>query len=932
MKGSKTNALSPELEHGMILNLASPGEENFLPYQFKLPGTSKQYPRKNKFRLKYKINNWSFDTSRNNSLHSPNSSLDYNPCYTYNSSIRILSRSAKIMRALSSTHNSFRHENVGIRKLLNFDSTPSPKENSSYESSLIDPDTPLTALNSSLSDSTDSNVPTVESIDENQNQTPQNRKHVRINKANMEESPHGQSRTSYIMSLLEKERTDTNANHGRGLPSLCSFNQLDRSNGSCRVIIASTPRNLAQEFEQEVPSDRPHTPENIINVIPESISAIKKSHKKEKLYCHEEQSSTQRTDVLLKRDSSSTMIESSKIDVAGETNVTSESESQKKYKSIKRTLIYNVNNECLNTTSESDNGIQYETSIETDSLESGFEQIESDEMLNIESESHEKNMQIDENDKKNEGSSKEDVCAVSRLSLLEESSGICNVNVTNEKVLTSPESSSHSSQDAHKVVTPENHINMLKHVLTESIKKSHKKIKHGNRKKLFNRTDAHEEMELEKSAMSLDNVCNDDNQDIKNQTVDTTCSSSPCNLEFNRPNTPENVNSSRLLLHDFDSVKKSHKKDKRSKRTYSFAERYDREYQKKNNLLQRNEENNVSRISHRNESFGLQETPDASPKEKKKSRSMLYSSTPKMKNDFTSLGCNNIDEFKIYTPIKKPILLTVTNYLPTDELLLQEDESVQRRTTSKEIDYSRCITPIARFKELRKNEEIASKRDNTTGCKTDTSIPQVVDTANVEDKNGRSTPINMSTMELLYNKDSIKKSHKKDKHNHSKRPTSEKKRLYMQESEHHVNFVSNEKMLDECAALSLKHRADNCSTKVRCTLREKENVNNTKTIDYDDPQPSTSREADNIENTKNISISKFLNSTPPNSSSVMNLMKLRYTTSIKKSHKKERDMNAQTKYIFMDQEHELSDDGSIFDEEDKLNFMDINDNSTETKI
>ncbi|XP_071644735.1 uncharacterized protein [Temnothorax longispinosus] len=933
MKGSnsKDGALSPE--HDIIINLTSPTENKFLPYSFKLPGASiKQYPRKNRFRFQYKMKKFCIvgTTNTDNSLHSSNSSSD-DSYDIYKSD----SRSAKIMRALSS--NSSR-EDLGIRKLLNFDSTPSPK-NSSYENSVspINADTSPSTLNSSLTDSIDSNVPTAESIDENQNQTPQhNRKHIKTSSKRTDVKENTLSRSSQLMRLLPKdgkERTDKDANHRISLHPFCSLNSgLNRPS---RVITASTPRNLSQEFNQEV-LDRPHTPENIINIIPESISAIKKSHKKEKLYCPEEQSSTQQKDVPVKNDDlHSRTTESSGIDVNAETNATSESESQKKNRNPKRTLIYNFDDERLDIGSDFDCSMQEATG--TDSLESGLDQIQSDETQDIDFNdcvSHEENMQVSihltDDDEEKKDRSKENVCneKASPLSLQEESSGICNVNATSENRMASPESNPIISQDASKVVTPENHVNVLKHVLTESIKKSHKKLKHGNRRTLFKTKD--QEMELPKSEMSLEDACNDD-QD-KSQTANAICVSSPQNFEFDRPNTPENVNSSRLLLLGFNSVKKSHKKDKRSKRTYSFAECHHEYRKRSNDSLQssRDEEENIDGISRRNESLGVEESPSMSPEKKKKPRSMsLLSSTPKMPSAFVSLGCKSIDdEVQIYTPIKKPpVLLTVTDYVLVDEMSQKRDESAQ--ATSNEIDCSRCVTPVARFKELRKNEDLASKRDNATEFETDVSVLKTADTVNLKDKNGRSTPINMSTVELLHNIDSIKKSHKKDKHNHSRRPTSKKKRSYIQESRH-VSFTDSEKMLEEHTALSLKHHVDSpCAEKEICSIMyEKEGEKACKETDYDDPQPSTSRGADDVQSVKNTTVSKFLNTTPPNSSNAIKFIKLQHRTSIKRSHKKERDMNAQTKYIFMSQEPE-SDDGSIFDEEDRLSFMTMNDSNTE---
>lgn len=604
----------------------------------------------------------------------------------------------------------------------------------------------------------------------------------------------------------------------------------------------------------------------------------------------------------------------------------SENISEKKNRNIKRTLIYNVDDELNSDISlDFDHSIQQKiTSMENDSLESGLDRIESDEIQDIDSndcEGHEENMQVsidlidDNHGGEEEDCSKLNVYneEVNQLSLQKESPSTCNVNVTSKNRMASPESNSVISRDTNKVGTPENHINMLEHILTESIKKSHKKIKHGNRRALFETKDRHEKMESAKSEISAEDTCNND-QDIKSQVTDTICVTNLQNSD--RPNTPENINSSRLLLLDFNSVKKSHKKDKRSKRTSSFTECHDYEYRKRSNSLRsRYEEENIDRILHRNESLGLEESPGKSPKKKKKPVSMfLQSSTPKMSSAFMFLESKDIDdEFKIYTPIKKrQILYTVTHHVSADEMTQEKDETAQE--TSKEIDCSRCMTPVARcIKGSRKNEDLTSERENAKRFETDISVLKTVDTANLKD-NGRSTPINMSTMELLCNVDSIKKLHKKDKH--SRRPISEKKQSYIAENNH--------------TTLSLKHVDNHCNEKEMCSnTREKEKDKNYREITYDDPQPSTSHGGDNIKNVKNTSKSRLLNTTPPNSLNAMNLMKLVHTTSIKKSHKKERDFNAQAKYILMSQEHELSDDGSIFDEEDRLISFIEHDNSNE---
>jgi len=280
---SKDSALSPNLEHD-IVNLTPSNKDKFLP-QFKLPRTStKQYPRKNKYLFQYKLGKpLIYETNTDNWLYASNSTSDYsdNSYCTYNS-ILMSSRSAKIMRALSD--DSFRRKTVGIRKSLNFDSSPSPKKSSSYDeisTSSISTNT-SSILDSSLTDSTDSNVPitSIESIDENQNKTPQqSRKYIKIssNKIDIKENKYIRPRTSYLMSLLQQnEKTNKNTNQEISSYPSCSFTG---SKGPNRVINASTPRNLFQQFNQEI-DDRPHTPENMMDVVPESISAIKKSHKK----------------------------------------------------------------------------------------------------------------------------------------------------------------------------------------------------------------------------------------------------------------------------------------------------------------------------------------------------------------------------------------------------------------------------------------------------------------------------------------------------------------------------------------------------------------------------------------------------------------------------------------------------------------------------
>jgi len=306
----------------------------------------------------------------------------------------------------------------------------------------------------------------------------------------------------------------------------------------------------------------------------------------------EEQLFTKQADVSVENDNlrPKTMMESSETDMFANSSC---SESQRKNKNIKRTLIYNLDNKS-DAGSDSDYSVQQETtSKESDlSMESGLGLIEHDKMPDIDSsdcEKHEKSMEISmhltDEEEKEEDRSKENICneEVDQLSLQDESSSVPNVNVTNENRMASPESNPTVSQDTNGVVTPENHINMLKQVVTESIKKSHKKIKQGTRKTLFKTEVLHQKMSSTKP--EVEDACNND-QDIENQAADIICASSSQNSD--RPSTPENINSSRDLLLHFNSVKKSHKKDKRSKKNPSHAESCNYEHRKRNsNSLQR---------------------------------------------------------------------------------------------------------------------------------------------------------------------------------------------------------------------------------------------------------------------------------------------------------------------------------------------------------
>lgn len=231
---------------------------------------------------------------KSNLLKYSNSPLDSNSFDT-DKSLRDLSRSAKIMRALSISRDLFYHRNVTIKKSLNFDSSPSPQKTSNFNTSSVDSMTDTSSpmldkslrLDSSSNDSVASSmlIASLESIDENQNRTPQQNRKIakmlsnrRINiKENTDESESSCSTSSLRSNLREKIDNIVYASH---TPNLQSFNHQDnRSRAPGCIIVASTPRNLTQEFNQDA-NNRSHTPDNMMDLIPESMSAIKKSHKK----------------------------------------------------------------------------------------------------------------------------------------------------------------------------------------------------------------------------------------------------------------------------------------------------------------------------------------------------------------------------------------------------------------------------------------------------------------------------------------------------------------------------------------------------------------------------------------------------------------------------------------------------------------------------
>lgn len=603
----------------------------------------------------------------------------------------------------------------------------------------------------------------------------------------------------------------------------------------------------------------------------------------------------------------------------------------KKNRSVKKTLVYHSDDQLSETGSIFKHGAQRKAKLRKKNLlENRLDKVKNDKIQDIDLNNykrHEENIQHRDNTHLINYDDKQDYSIeniydnnTSQSFSQKESSSTCNINIMDENRAVSPEPNSTIPQDSG-IATPENNINIIEHILTESIKKSHKKIKHENRKTSLKAKTLYQKIETAQLEASVQDTSNDNqSEDVKNEAVVESCALNSQNAD--RPSTPENINSSRLLLSEFKSVKKSHKKDKYSKRISGLAKchKYHHEYRKKydNSLQDKDEEKDTSKTSHGNESVELNELFDMSPKKKKKSINVCFANNVhKLLCSSKSLRHNNTnEEFKIYTPTTHrkitPTNRSVINHVCTDEILQEQDKSAEN--TSKEIDWSRCMTPIARcLKKSRESKDLTCIKKLETDAYVSSDGPNA-NVADLKDENGRSTPINMSTTELLCNIDSIKKSHKKDKHSRSicKRPVLWKENSYTEENGS-VNSPNINKLKQNTF---LKHMDNDYAKTGMCSNEEESKCD--EEIIYDDPQPSTSQVRDNV-NLKTVNKLE-LNTTPPNDLNATNFIKLLHTISIKKSHKKERDCNAQAKYILMNEEHELSNDGSIFDEEDKLNF------------
>lgn len=1006
---TEEHSLSNERKELKFRTDLSPPNDNryFLKRSYTSPRIFKS--RRNRGFVCYRMNrSLSIDNSKNDRLFkSPNSSSGSSNA----DNEKHLTRSAKIMRALNFNCSPFYNQRKKIKKTLNFNLTPSPKKFSNLKSSRDNINFNLTTsspkINKTLNfDTSPSNSSTssifltsFDSMDENQNQTPSQRnkkakklldyitpkKRMYVSSPNMDISS-----PSLRLSLNEKINDIVQMNCS---PSH-SFNQNRKAlnfNTRCNI---STPRNLYADFSNE-DDERPHTPENTIPIIPESMSAIKKSHKKERSLRQMDNLSIKHTNVLQKltdpftvkqfddlrrekRPLSPPMVEKDIVSVCDTNSIKQSHKKDKSRKNISMLLsgdelsdsgsifeysigqgnIKGENNTCHTNLNfnKSDDNIDYDSSSNNILANS----IGCYELINSSNDTT-NNQGLDiitgMDTKSSSSRVEEEICNTVSQNPLPSTS---NANKKSRSV--TPQAFETNSVSSVRVMTPENQIDFLQHIQTESIKKSHKKIKEEKRKKLF----LPRNLEHKLKEAKLDTVKNkhfevsEDDQNDNNIPTNEEC----VNIDsIVRASTPENVNSSRLLLSNFTSVKKSHKKDKHNKIVSQFIRRQqflnkDADY----NNVQHEMHNDITKKDQRQIKNKFIENDSAmsnlhlnninlnskvSPS-KRKILSYLPDDDDDDDDDLLHLLCNskltqnegrNMEEFKICTPIKKRRPLLKTDVKSDDLHIVQSNKNDSFEEEIVNIDASRCLTPILRHLGCTvlpgQNTDLlkTSNDDKNTSNEKSNSVEEQQQ-PDTQDQNGRSTPKNMSTIELLPNVNSIKKSHKKDKRGNGLHRSLilEQEKLFLQKNDNkflqnnHRNSTIVSKSNDNKSSL-----ADNtCSTNMLSDGSNNYAQNSTITI-YKDSQ--TSNQDVNVNDRQNILTNDTTssNKTPPNCLMVKNYMRLLQTTSIKKSHKKERNRK---KHKIINKDPELSDEGSIFGESEKVDTLDdlriqINSNKTD---
>lgn len=910
-KNKKDYAIcSSKLDQRCFISWSSP-EDNF-SFKHRYVRCSRSVPHGNKHFAKYRLSrSLNFDSSISNS-NSENSSFEED---------KHLSRSAKIMRALNFNSPSY-YGKTKIKKSLNFNLTPSPKrfkhvKRGIQKSLSLNFSSPLSVSNKFInlddnhSESTNSSLlfSSSDSIDENQNETPlqQNIKEYEMlhystpNTKHIRDSLDSASFTPLLRSRL-KESID-NIVYITATPSSQSLKCIQGRSKYTNNIV-NTSRNLFHEFRDKDDSG-PHTPKNLICIIPESMSAIKKSHKKERSSRRSASYSTQFIDnksVPLDRsrflaNQCRKCIDSLEDTISDIDQCTENSNSSE--------LILKHSEDNISET-----GSLFDYTEEKKNILEEFKEV-SDSVVH-EIDKFDVKIKLEEN--------------VDCLSKIDPSNIDANNSTNNTRSVTPvPVKNELNSQ---KSVTPENHINILETIIKDSIKKSHKKIKNDNKKRLFSLKVSQDKL---KATEEQDNIKCTQNfvqyENIEQNKVSTKVN----NLDVSRKErscTPEKVNSSRLLLSQYSSVKKSHKKDKHNKIISGFLKR--QEYFNKDMDLVINNEykafnNDMSKCKNSMENYSSDldiatniddstslvapaslknsSLEKLSPSKRRKPQNILSDSE---KNILYDSELQKLDtskeEFKIFTPLKRKRSLIVS--IAAKEYTHFYDSPIEHsKDVIPNISFSRCLTPVLNLssscKKTEKCNTIIKSDDNVNN----ETAEEIYDCGS-NDVTGRLTPRNMSTTELYSNLDSIKKSHKKNK-----RGSSSWKSLGLIEGNHSVD--------------------GKCGTSVENILNKTNNLlelsNNCAVINDVISKPICNKSIEKLANpvidnqncasTSMENISPFV--TPPNCLKTKNYIKLLQETSIKQTHKKIRNKKKEELIIDTD---ELSDDGSIFGGEEKLSF------------
>ncbi|XP_061932613.1 repetitive organellar protein [Apis cerana] len=920
----------------------SPPKDKKISYKQRYVTCSRSVPHKSKHFIKYRISrSLNFDGSACNSS-SENSSFEED---------KHLSRSAKIMRALNFNSSPSYYGKTKIRKSLNFNLTPSPKsfrciKKGIRKSVSLNFNSPLSASRKFLNLDDNPNISanssllfsSSDSIDENQNETPSQsstKEHeiLHYSTPNTKSTKKSLCSASFTPLLCNQlKETIDNIVYVNATPNSQSLKRIKGRSKYTNNIPMNTSRNLFHEFHDNDES-RSCTPKNLVCIIPESMSAIKRSHKKERSSRRNERCTSQYTnnfvndETILQDKNNLLLIQHGKY-------IDPLQDSKSDINSINQSINENIN-ELILSHSEgdmSDTGSLFDYTEEKQNNVLKESKI-SDWTLNYTNvipkiDNFDVEVKLEKNMKclsklENENELFQNFSNIDANNLSNQ-----NINVTNDIRSVTPESVKEIVSESQTSVTPENSINILQNIVKDSIKKSHKKIKDDNKRKLFSPKVLQNKLETTEEQENIKCWKNFENIEKNIISIETNYHNTS---KEERSSTPEKVNSSRLLLSQFNSVKKSHKKDKHNKILSGFLKR--QEYFNKdmdldiNNKYKTFNVDDTSECKYRMEDFSsnldVTNIGDSSLISSENLNISLDKLSPskKQKSQDLSLNCEmnmlydselqeldtSKEEFKIFTPLKRKRSSIAS--IACKEYLCFYDLSPEKNEYSEDgnISFSRCLTPVPNFS----NFCAKIKENNITTVKLDNDInnentKEVYDSDN--DVTGRLTPRNMSTTELYPNLDSIKKSHKKNKRGNISR-----KDFTLIRNDHYVNErheTSMENIINETDNLSdFSNDFVTVDDVINKSIHEKPISNNTEIKDstnlVDDNQSCPNN------NSKNTTV------TPPNCLKTKSYIKLLGETSIKRSHKKVRDKRKEELII---NTNELSDDGSIFGDEENLIF------------